>query len=50
MEIGSTRSVFSGGDKIGLGWVENEIDLGWINHALVDRVHLELDVGGGEVE
>ena len=29
MEIGPTRSVFSGGDEIGLGWVENEIGLGW---------------------
>ena len=26
---GKERSIFSGSDKIGLGWVENEIGLGW---------------------
>ena len=50
MEIGSTRLVFSSDNEIGLGWVENEIGPGWINLALVDRVHLELEVGRGEVE
>ena len=32
MEIRSKRSVFNGGNEIGLGWVEDKIGLRWIGY------------------